>query len=321
MSGSKFFVSVLCITALLFGFADAARAEYPVSNVTLITHSSPGSGTDVFLRNAIKYLHPIMGTNFVVENVRGGSGAKALAKLATSPADGSIFYGSTPTFLMTPLVAKTEYTYKDLEPVVNVFSDPMLLYTNADSPFKTLEEAVEFARDNPGKGRWGMGNPLALDRKILETLKKMGGVDKVAITSFEGGGDLLLSVMGGNFDLAVGETAEVQSQVEAGKLRILAYLSKSRVDLYPDVPTAQEQGYDLVLTKFRGIVGPKGLPKDVVKAWEEAIPKLLATPEYKAEYTRDALIPDFMPQAECNAYIEDYANGLKLFLKEMGVIK
>ena len=96
MLRSKRFISLVLISMLILGLASAAQAKYPVSNVTLITHSSPGAGTDVFLRNAIKYLGPIMGTNFVVENIKGGSGAKAIAKLIASPADGSVFYGSTP---------------------------------------------------------------------------------------------------------------------------------------------------------------------------------------------------------------------------------
>jgi len=72
--------------------AHAQDLKYPVDTVTLVTHSSPGGGTDVYLREMIKYLAPAMGAEFAVENVRGGSGAKAIAKVANSPADGSVFY-------------------------------------------------------------------------------------------------------------------------------------------------------------------------------------------------------------------------------------
>ncbi len=96
--------------------AAAAEVDYPLDTVTLVTHSSPGGGTDVFLREVIKYLGPIMGVDFVVENIRGGSGAKAMAALATAPADGSIFYGTTPTFINTSILSDVEYTYEDLEP-------------------------------------------------------------------------------------------------------------------------------------------------------------------------------------------------------------
>src|SRR3546814_11973373 len=83
-----------------------------------------------------KYLAKHMGTSFVVENVRGGSGAKAMAKLATAPADGSIFYGTTPTFINTSLLSSPDYTYKALAPGVNVFLDPHIVYGPADSTFE-----------------------------------------------------------------------------------------------------------------------------------------------------------------------------------------
>src|SRR5262245_39992312 len=80
------------------GQSDAQTAKYPVQNVTLVTHSSPGGGSDVFLRELVKHLTPVMGVNFAVDNVRGGSGAKAVAQVAKAPADGSMLYATTPTY-------------------------------------------------------------------------------------------------------------------------------------------------------------------------------------------------------------------------------
>ena len=87
-----------------------------------------------------------MGVDFVVENVSGGSGAKAMALLATSPPDGTIFYGTTPTFINTSILSDVEYTYEDLEPLVNVFLDPQIVYTRGDSPFNSLAEVIEAAK-------------------------------------------------------------------------------------------------------------------------------------------------------------------------------
>src|SRR5689334_4935 len=86
-----------------------AQTKYPHSTVTLVTHSSPGGGSDVFLRTLGRFLGPKMGTVFVVENVRGGSGARAVAKVAQSPADGSVFYATTPTYIQTTLLSKPEF--------------------------------------------------------------------------------------------------------------------------------------------------------------------------------------------------------------------
>lgn len=148
------------LAGLVLGASHAAAdIDYPHRTVTLVTHSSPGGGTDVFLREMVKHLAPIMGVDFVVENVRGGSGAQAMAKLATSPADGSIFYGTTPTFINTSILSEPQYTYEDLEPLVNVFLDPQIVYARADSPFNSLAEVVEHAKQNPGQQRWGVSTP------------------------------------------------------------------------------------------------------------------------------------------------------------------
>ena len=142
--------------------------EYPVDTVTLVTHSSPGGGSDVFLRELSRFLTPHLGANVVVENVSGGSGASAMARLAQAPADGSIFYATTPTFIYTSLLSNPEYKYTDLEPLVNFFIDPEVIYTAADSPFKTLEDVIQFARDD--RGQWGAANPASLERQALEQL-------------------------------------------------------------------------------------------------------------------------------------------------------
>jgi len=298
--------------------ASSAEVEYPHDTVTLITHSSPGGGTDVFLREMIKHLGPIMGVDFVVENVRGGSGAKAMAALATAPADGSIFYGTTPTFINTSILSDVEYTYEDLEPLVNVFFDPQIVYTRADSPFASLAEVIENAKQNPGQQRWGVSTPGSLDRQVMEKMKALAGTDPVIVTH-EGGGDLLINVLNGTLDVGVGEIQELRGQIDAGEVKLLASYTKDRLDTFPDLQTAQEQGIDLVVDKFRGLAGPQGLPDEIVAAWETAIPLLLDDPKFKAFYESSSLVPAFMPHEEYVAFITNFADQQRAFMEEYGI--
>jgi putative tricarboxylic transport membrane protein len=185
----------------------AQTVKYPHQNVTLVTHSSPGGGSDVFLRELIKHLQPVMGTNFAVENVRGGSGAKAVGQVAKAPADGTMLYATTPTYIQTTLLSKPEAGYQDLDPIVIVFFDPQLLYTRADAPWKTAKEAIEYAKANPDKARWGAANPASLERIALERLGRIAGV-KVPVVSHEGGADLMVNILNGTLDMGVGEVQE-----------------------------------------------------------------------------------------------------------------
>ncbi len=154
----------------------AQPAAYPHKVVTLVTHSSPGGGSDVFLREMTKYLGKYIGATFVVENVQGGSGAKAIARVASAPADGSVFYATTPTYIYTSLLSKPPNTYKDLEPLVNFFADSEVVYARADGPFKTFADVIEHAKKT--RGRWGAANPASLERQAAEQLKRAAGVNR-----------------------------------------------------------------------------------------------------------------------------------------------
>jgi tripartite-type tricarboxylate transporter receptor subunit TctC len=312
-------------TALCVGLAAAGllaqpvlAAEYPHKTVKLVTHSSPGGGTDVFLRELIKHLSPIMGVTFVVENVRGGAGAKAIAYLAGSPADGSVFYGTTPSYINTSLLSKPEKTFEDLDPVVNLFQDPQIVFVRADSPYKALKDVVEDAKKRPNQVRVGVSTPGSLDRQVMEQLKAETGTEMTIITH-DGGGDVMLSVLNGTSTVGIGEIAELRGQIDAKKIRLITTYTEQRLKQFPDVPTAKEQGINLVVRKFRGIAGPKGLPREVVAAWEDAARKVLEEPKFKAVYERDALVPDYMNQEQYKKFTADFAEGQKAFFTKYGI--
>ena len=223
------------------------------SVVRLVTHSSPGGGSDVFLREMAPHLSKIMGATFVVENLQGGSGAKAMAAIAGAKPDGGMFYATTPTFIYTSLLSQPSARYTDLEPLVNLFFDPEVLYTAADSRFTTFQDVLDQARK--GGGKWGAANPASLERQTLERLKQKAMVAPVVIT-FEGGGDMLVNVLNHTLDMGIGELQEIRAQLDAGTIRLLAVVGDDRLPLFPDLETVKEQGIDLSVRKFRGLAGP-----------------------------------------------------------------
>jgi putative tricarboxylic transport membrane protein len=295
-----------------------AQGKYPKGVVMLVTHSSPGGGSDVFLREMSPYLSRILSVNLVVDNMQGGSGARAMAAVAKAKPDGGSFYATTPTFIYTSLLSRPPATYKDLEPLVNIFYDPEVLYTAADSRFKTLKDVLDTARQ--GRGRWGAANPASLERQVMERLKQKAKVTPVVAT-FEGGGDMLINVLNHTLDMGVGELQEIGGQLDAGKLRLLAVVGDARLAQFPNVKTVREEGIDLSVRKFRGLAGPRGTPRSVIAAWEAAVPRLLADPKYKALYTKNGLQPGFIPHAEYIKFMSDFGAQTEAFLKESGVIR
>jgi tripartite-type tricarboxylate transporter receptor subunit TctC len=314
-------LAVIASTVAGLALASAAYAQdikYPVDTVTLVTHSSPGGGTDVFLREMIKFLAPAMGTEFAVENVRGGSGAKAIAKVANSPADGSIFYGSTPSYINMSLLSKPEFGHDSVEPVVGVFLDPEVIYVRKDSPLKSLSDVVAAAKANPGTQKWGTGTPASLERQALEEFKKKAGVD-VTIVTHDGGGDMMINVLNGSLDLGIGEVQEFRGQIDAGEVRIIGVFTEKRLTDFPDVKTAKEEGVDMVVKKFRGIVGPKGLPPEVIQAWEAGVTKVLLDPEFQKWYKNASLIPAFMTHDEFTTFMAAVVREQEAFFKEYNI--
>jgi putative tricarboxylic transport membrane protein len=308
------FLMILVTALAAASCANANRNQV----VTLVTHSSPGGGSDVFLRSMAPHLSRIMQETMIVENVEGGSGAKAMAQLARSKPDGSELYATTPTFIYTSLLSKPAASYHDLEPLVNIFYDPEVLFTAADSPYKTVKDVVEHARG--GQGRWGAANPASLERQTMERLKQKAGVSP-AIATFEGGGDMLINVLNHTLDMGVGELQEMRGQLDAGKIRLLGVVGDERMTQFPDVQTVKEQGIELSVRKFRGLAGPKGLPRDLITRWETAVRTLLDDPEYKKLYLADGLQPGFMPHDEYVTFMSTFGDDTAAFLKESGVIR
>jgi tripartite-type tricarboxylate transporter receptor subunit TctC len=311
---------VVALAGVLIAFAFPADAQisYPKKSVTLVTHSVPGGGSDVYLRVMSKYLGPIMGVNFGVENVRGGSGAKAVTKLAGSPPDGSIFYATTPTYIDMSILSKPQYGYKDLEPVVNFFTDPQVVFVRNDFKFKDLKDTMADAKARPGKQRWGSGTAGSLERQTIEEMKTKYGLD-IIVATHDGGAELTLNVLNGAVEIGLGQIAEIRGQLDAGKIRLLGALTEKRLEDFPNVATAREQGFDLVSAKFRGLAGPKGLSPDVIKAWESAVPKVLADAEFKKWYRTEQLIPNFISHKDYAPFIDEFAKEQEVFFKKYNI--
>lgn len=296
----------------------AAEIKYPVETVTLVTHSSPGGGSDVYLREMAKYLGPALGVDMVVKNVRGGSSSKAIAYVAQSDADGSVFYGSTPVYLNMTLLSDPEFGAMDLEPVVNFFLDPQIIYVRAESSFHSLKDVIAHAKSKPGKQKWGTGTPASLERIALERFKSIADVD-ITIVTHDGGGDMMINVLNGSLDLGIGEVQEIRGQLDAGKLRVISTFTQNRLKQFPKVTTAIEEGSDMVVNKFRGLVGPKGLPKDVIAAWEAAVPKVLADPKFQEWFDRRAMVETFMTQDKAIPFVANAFEEQDRFFIKYGI--
>ena len=173
-------------------------------------------------------------------------------------------------------------------------------------------------RRSPGKAHWGAANPASLERIALERIARKMNV-KVPVVPHEGGGDLMINVLNGTLDIGVGEVEELKGQLQAGKVRILAVLSASRMALLPQVPTAREQGVDVVVRKFRGLAAPRGVAPEAVKALETGLRKVLAAPAYRKSYTDSNLVPVMLGHDEAVRFTNEVATDIAQTFRELGI--
>lgn len=313
-----FVTSVVLSTSALA--KDPAYPDYPHDTVTLITSSGPGGGGDIFLRQLTRVLGPKWGINFVVENVSGSGGVRAMQRIMDSPTDGTVFYGVSTQHIMVSLLSEVPVSYTDMKPVVNVVFDAPVIYVPVDFPHETLGDLLDWIRENPGRFQWGVGSAASGDRMAAEVIKASQGLD-FAIATHDSGGDQLVAVLGGSVPLGTGDAQEVQQYVEAGQLRILASLTEERLPNYPDVMTAQEQGVNSVEVRFRGIVGHHDLPDDIIRAWEQAIALVVQEPEYLEVLNANDMIPAPLPSEEFDRVTEELAEKTRVIFTELGIIQ
>jgi tripartite-type tricarboxylate transporter receptor subunit TctC len=313
-------IALLCsVIQLGCGDAPATRAatgvsEWPTGTVTLITHSSPGGGGDIMARELGRTLERLYDVNVVVENRVGGSGAVSLVYMANRvPTDGSVLQVITPTHLITPIRSRGVPTYQQMTPIARLLLDPTVVYVRRESPFRDMAALIAFARDNPGALKWGIGSAGSLDHLVVQEIEAKAGFTVTSVPH-EGGGDAMLSVLGGHIDAGIGEPIKILAQVQAGNLRILAVFDEQRLDEFPDVQAVGELGYQMTSQKFRGVWGPPGMSDVTVRAIADALERVLTEEPFQKYWHDGAMQSAFLRESEFAAFLSESDASIRQFL-------
>jgi tripartite-type tricarboxylate transporter receptor subunit TctC len=314
-------ISLLLLAVCILGVTPSAAQDYPKGPIQLVVPFSSGGATDIFWRTLGEHFSKNMKANIAVVNKPGGGGIVGMSTVVNAKPDGyTICAGNSDTVNITPLFTKDLPfdTINDPTYIVKVANFPQALVAKTDSPFKTLDDVIAFARANPRKLKAstpGMGtNPYM----ALQLLNYEAKADIVPV-NFTGGGESVTAILGGHVDLGGIAVPPVKSQVLAGKIRILAIFSKQRHPAFPDVPTAYEKGYKQTLVDTgMGIVGPKGLPVEVIKKWEQVVQQTLKDPAVIAAIHKFDFVPDYQTGEQ---YKKEVADELALFKKILGQSK
>lgn len=245
-------------------------ASYPSGPVELVVPWEAGGGTDSVARLIGEQLADKLGTQVNVVNRVGGGGVVGHAAIAEATPDGSTIGMATVELTMLHWLGLTDLDYKQVEPVAQVNADPAGVTVASDAPWEDVKDLVATAEDKPGSLTGsGTGRGGIWDAARAGMLIEAGApATSIRWVPSDGAAPALQELVAGGIDVSFASLVENQTMLDAGRAKALAIMSDERDPNFPDVPTLKEQGIDFEMSAWRGIVGPAGMPDDVVAELE-----------------------------------------------------
>ncbi|WP_163559303.1 tripartite tricarboxylate transporter substrate binding protein [Halomonas sp. NO4] len=254
----------------LIGVAGMAQADYPEEPITYVIPFDPGGESDVTARFQEPHLEEILGVSVNVTHRPGGGGAVAWSEFQNdAEPDGYEIIGvNIPHIIGQPIQREDAgFETDDWEIITFFHSTPNALIVPADSPFETLDDLVEYARENPEAVTLGGSGTYSANHLGALRLEREADID-ITYIPFTGTGPLPAAIEGGHVSGIFNYTM-LGVQME-DRARVLAVAAEERVPALPDAPTFKEQGYDIVGGAYRGVAAPTGTPDEVIEVLEEA---------------------------------------------------
>ena len=298
----------------------AAQSFKPTKPIEIVVHNGPGSGPDIFGRTVAQAIEQekLAPVRFQVSNKVGGGGVTAANYMVERKGDSHVLGAFTSVWMTNPLVQQAASTkVVDMTPISRLVVEPAVIVVRADSPFKTLRDVVNAAKDG-GKIRQAGGSPLARDALVRQLLMAESG-GKWAFVSFPAASERLAALLGGHVDFVLLEPPEAGELIRAGKLRAVVQIADKRLPGYEDVPTLQEAGFKVPnVPQARGIIGPPGMPADAVIYYEEMLAKMARSPTWQKFLQSNQLADAYLNAKATTAFLADYEKALRDILIQSG---
>jgi putative tricarboxylic transport membrane protein len=280
----NWFLTISLVTILTLSFSgivlsQAKPKDYPSRAIEVVVQYGAGGGSDIFVRSLMMPARRDLKVPINVTNLTGGAGVKASTYVLSQPADGYTIYNFSPEQLINTIFGRENY--KEFAPLCNVQQDLSMFYVRAESQFKTIQDVIKYAKENPGKLQFTGTTAASPDEVIIMLFAKKAGI-KVKYIPFDAAPETHAAVLGGHIDVLHEEPGVIMSLLEAKKLRPLIVFTEKRIEKFADVPTGKELGYDITMGRWRGLCVKKGTPPEIVNYLADVLKKAANHSSYKA---------------------------------------
>ena len=318
-----FFKTFAVAATISMGASGAATAQ------ECIAPANPGGGWDFTCRQIGKIMYDIGAVENPVQvtNMAGGGGGLAYTHVVSERNDDAdlIIAASTATSTRLAQNAYAGMTADQVRFVGAIGIDPGVIVVAADSPFMTLSDLLEAVVADPSSITFAGGSAVGgFDHmKPLMLLQRAGLTDitTVKYIGLDGGGDAITQTIGGFTQAMTGDMSEIVGFLASGDIRALAVLTSERVEGFEDIPTAVEQGYDVVAGNWRGLYIPRGVSDETFQMWAGRLQQVADSDEWAEAMAANGLAPFTLVGDDFQAYIDNLIVEIRQMSKEIGVIQ
>jgi tripartite-type tricarboxylate transporter receptor subunit TctC len=295
--------------------------DFPKNPINIICTYAPGASYDMSIRVLANGATKALGQPVMVENLAGGGGFVANAKVYNAAPDGyTLILNSSSTLCLAPHLRKAPFDPWKLTPIMSYGIYPILFAVKADSPWNTFKDFIEEVRKRPGEIKLAASGPIdAMDNLPMLILKRQEKLN-FDFVPYEGGAPAAAAVLGGHVPGMAGGGGTIV-HIKSGALRGLVAFTSKRISGLPDIPTAKELGYDITAESRYAIYGPPGVPKDIVTKLSETFKKAMETEEFKKVAETFKFTISFSDANDLDKYHRDLSAKIRAVLVEIGKIK
>ncbi|HWR07566.1 tripartite tricarboxylate transporter substrate binding protein [Sporomusa sp.] len=298
-------------------------SKFPEKPITTIVPFGAGGGLDLTTRSLEKIALNHLGQPLIIINKPGSAGALGWNELAGASPDGYTIGATSSEMVLLSLYGSGKYNYLTaLTPLAQVTSLPMLLAVQADKPWRTLNDLIDYAKQHPGELKFGNAGVGSFAHVLGEMFSYDTGINTVQVP-FSGGGEMTTALLGGHVQLIFVNPVSIKEHVKNGTVRILALTGEHRLNdsVFVQVPTFKEQGFDITLTNWHGVAVPKELPMDVKNKLEEKFKTIIMDPEFTKNMSNIGMPVEYLGSQDAQSKWQADSQKLQKTLQESGILE